>query len=78
MPKFKYLYGGTEANWEEHLYHKSLNVVDGIVETDDELDIDALLRRGWEPVEEDGEKPAPKAVEETTQPKKASKATSTE
>jgi hypothetical protein len=61
MAKFRYLYGGTEAEWEEHLYHRSLPVRNGIVETDDELDIDALLRRGWERIEEgDVTKPAPK------------------
>lgn len=52
MAKFRYLYGGDEAEWDEHLYHRSLPVRNGIVETDDELDIDALLRRGWERVEE--------------------------
>jgi hypothetical protein len=63
MAKFRYLFGGNEANWDEHLYHRSLPVVDGIVETDDELDIDALLRRGWELVVEDAKPvPAPKPV----------------
>lgn len=52
MAKFRYLYGGDEAEWDEHLYHRSLPVRNGIVETDDELDIDALLRRGWERIEE--------------------------
>lgn len=60
MAKFRYLYGGTEAEWEEHLYHRSLPVRNGIVETDDELDIDALLRRGWERIEEDAPNSAPK------------------
>lgn len=73
MPKFKFLYGGTEANWEEHLYHRSLPVVNGIVETDDELDIDALLRRGWEIVEDDQEEKPVQAAS-----KKQSKASSEE
>lgn len=53
MPKFQYQYGGSEANWTEDLYHRSLPVVNGICETDDELDIDALLHRGWEMVTEE-------------------------
>lgn len=54
MAKFRFENGGSDADWEEHLYHRSLPVYKGVVETDDELDIDALLRRGWEPlVEED-------------------------
>lgn len=62
MPKFKYQFGGENADWEEHLYHRSLPVRGGIVETDDELDIDALLRRGWDPIEDDKPaKPAAKA-----------------
>lgn len=53
MAKFRFEYGGANADWEEHLYHRSLPVHNGVVETDDELDIDALLRRGWEPIVEE-------------------------
>lgn len=53
MVKLHYIYGGEVADWEEHLYHRSLPVHNGITETDDELDIEALLRRGWELVEEE-------------------------
>lgn len=64
MPKFKYSFYGEEANWEEHLYHTSLPVHNGIVEVDahDDLTIDALLHRGWEPIEEDAPVQAKKAA----------------
>lgn len=65
MPKFKFIYGGNEADWEEHLYHRSLPVKNGICETDDELDIDALLRRGWEIVEDDAPSQAKKSAKAT-------------
>lgn len=61
MPKFKFIYGGEQADWEEHLYHRTLFVKGGIVETDSELDIDALLRRGWEQLP-DEEEDKPKAA----------------
>ena len=50
-----------DAEWEELMYHNSLKVVGGIVETDDELDIDFLLRRGYEIVDDEAPAPAKKA-----------------
>lgn len=54
MPKFYYTFGGDSADWEEHLYHRSFAVTNGQIEfeDDDALATDALLRRGWELVDE--------------------------
>lgn len=62
-----------DVEWEEMMYHGSVKVVGGIahVEANDDLSIDAMLRRGFEIVEESApvEKPA-----ESPAPKKSKKA----
>lgn len=51
-----------DVEWEELMYHNSLKVVGGIVETDNELDIDFLLRRGYEIVDDAAPAPAKKSA----------------
>lgn len=45
MPLFRRKYRGEIKDWDEHLYHRSLPVVNGEVTTTDALDIDHLGRR---------------------------------
>lgn len=47
MPTFRHKFRGEIKDWDEHLYHKSLTVVNGETTTSAELDIDHLGRRGW-------------------------------
>ena len=52
MTRLKYTSIDTQADWEEHLYHESVKVIGGFVETDNPLTIESLLYRGYEIVEE--------------------------
>ena len=52
MTRLKYTSIPTAADWEECLYHETVPVVGGIVETDNPLTIESLLYRGFEIVEE--------------------------
>jgi len=44
---------GTTADWEERLYHISIPVIRGELETDDEIAIQTLVRRGTFEIVED-------------------------
>lgn len=48
MTRLQYTSIPTVANWEENLYHETVPVVGGFVETDNPLTIESLLYRGFE------------------------------
>lgn len=55
-----------QNSWVEETYYRPIQVVNGMVETDDELEIFALYQRGFVIVE-GTEQPQPEEVEELTE-----------
>jgi hypothetical protein len=47
MTRLKYTLIETEANWEEHLYDRTIQIVGGIAEVDDDYAVMALKYRGF-------------------------------